>query len=60
MDGIEERVRQDCNGFWLYEVKILPVEDWEPNEGWRISAISCIKDTLADMLGERVKEVEGW
>ncbi len=51
---LEERVRQDENRFWVYEVRILPVQDWEPNEGWRICAISACKKSLEAMLGKKV------
>ena len=32
---IETRIVTDCNGFTVQQMRILPVEDWEPNDGWR-------------------------
>ena len=32
---IETRIITDENGFTLEQMRILPVEDWEPNGGWR-------------------------
>lgn len=54
--AIEKRVRQDCNRFWLYEMRILPVEDWEPNEGWRICAISACKESVEIAAGIKQRE----
>lgn len=32
---IETRIITDENGFTVEQMRILPVEDWEPNDGWR-------------------------
>ena len=32
---VEKRIITDVNGFKVEQVRILPVEDWEPNDGWR-------------------------
>ena len=32
---IEKRIITDSNGFTVEQVRFLPVEDWEPNDGWR-------------------------
>lgn len=54
--AVEKRIRQDCNGFWVEEMRILPVEAWEPNEGWRICAISACKESIEIMAG--IKQME--
>ena len=36
---IETRVIIDENGFKKEQVRFLPVEDWEPNDGWRTTRI---------------------
>ncbi len=30
----EKRIRKDANGFYQVQIRHLPVEDWQPNEGW--------------------------
>lgn len=37
---IEKRVIRDENGFWCEQIRFLPLEDWEPNDGWRTTYIS--------------------
>ena len=32
---VETRIITDENGFKKEQMRILPVEDWEPNDGWR-------------------------
>ena len=32
---METRIITDCNGFKVEQIRFLPVEDWEPNDGWR-------------------------
>lgn len=36
---IETRIITDENGFTVEQIRILPVEDWEPNDGWRTTRI---------------------
>lgn len=43
---MEARITLDENGFYRREMRILPVEDWEPNEGWRIDYVSGFPLTL--------------
>ena len=38
--NMEVRITKDCNGFYRREVRFLPVESWEPNDGWRTDYIS--------------------
>lgn len=37
---IEKRVIRDANGFWNEQIRFLPLEDWEQNDGWRTTYIS--------------------
>lgn len=37
---METRVIRDENGFWEEQIRFMPVEDWEPNDGWRTTYIS--------------------
>lgn len=36
---METRIVKDENGFVKEQVRFLPVEDWEPNDGWRDTRI---------------------
>lgn len=36
---IERRIIVDVNGFKKEQIRFLPVEDWEPNDGWRTTRI---------------------
>lgn len=41
---METRTVVDGNGFTVEQIRFLPVEDWEPNDGWRTTRyISCSK-----------------
>lgn len=39
---IESRITKDENGFYRHETRVLPVESWEPLDGWRVDYISNI------------------
>ena len=40
----EKRIIVDENGFKVEQIRFLPVEDWEQNDGWRTTRIiSCAK-----------------
>lgn len=41
---METRVVKDANGFWVAEMRFLPVEEWEQGEGWRGCYISSSKE----------------
>lgn len=41
-EGMEARITKDCNGFYHRQTRILPVEPWEPDDGWRTTYISQI------------------
>lgn len=32
---IEVRTITDCNGFTKEQIRFVPIEDWEQNDGWR-------------------------
>ena len=36
---MEKRIVVDANGFELEQIRFLPVEDWELNDGWRTTRI---------------------
>ena len=38
----EKRIRKDANGFYQVQIRMLPVEDWQPNEGWGTVFITSI------------------
>lgn len=46
-EGIEARITKDGNGFYHRQTRILPVESWEPDDGWRTTYISQIPLTNA-------------
>ena len=55
---IEKRIRKDNNGFYNVQVRILPVEDWQPNDGWGTVFITSIYEHALARLGkEPGKEV---
>ena len=47
----EKRIRKDDNGFYNVQVRILPVEDWQPNEGWGTVFITSIYAHALEKLG---------
>ena len=38
----EKRIMRDSNGFYLVQIRCIPVEDWQPNEGWSTVYITGI------------------
>lgn len=36
---MEKRIVVDANGFKVEQIRFLPVEDWEQNDGWRTTKI---------------------
>ena len=38
----EKRIRRDDNGFYNVQIRLLPVEEWQPNEGWGTVFITSI------------------
>lgn len=43
-NDMERRVVKDCNGFVLEQVRFLPVNDWDVNDGWRTTKyLKCYK-----------------
>ena len=38
----EKRITRDANGFYNVQIRILPVEDWQPNDGWGTVFITSI------------------
>jgi hypothetical protein len=36
---MEKRIVVDANGFKVEQIRFLPVEDYEPNDGWRTTRI---------------------
>lgn len=49
---IEKRIIKDSNGFYNVQVRILPMEDWQPNEGWGTVFITSIYENALTRLGE--------
>lgn len=42
MKTIERRIIKDSNGSYLDQVRFLPLEDDEQNDGWRTCRISSV------------------
>lgn len=40
--SMEARITKDGNGFYHRQMRFLPVEPWEPDEGWMTTYISQI------------------
>lgn len=50
---METRVVKDVNGFWRAEMRFLPVEEWEQNDGWRGCYISSSKEKAERFFGKK-------
>ena len=48
---IEKRIYKDANGFYNVQVRFLPLEEWEPADGWRTVFISSILQNAEARLG---------
>lgn len=55
----EKRITRDANGFYQVQIRMLPVLDWQPNDGWGTVFITSIYDHAKAQLGrEPGREVE--
>ena len=55
----EKRIRRDANGFYNVQVRMLPVEDWQPLDGWGTVYITSIYEKAKEHLAhEPGREVE--
>ena len=50
---METRVVKDANGFWVAEMRFLPVEEWEQGEGWRRCYVSSSKEKAEQFFGNK-------
>lgn len=50
----ERRLVRDANGFWEAQIRFVPVEDWEQNDGWRTFFTSPVKERAEGFLGREV------
>lgn len=48
--SFEKRVRLDANKFYQVQIRILPVADWEPDDGWRTVYITSIYQHAIERL----------
>lgn len=48
--NIEERVVEGKNGYYEAQIRFLPVEDWEQNDGWRTCYTSLSEDKCKEFL----------
>ena len=48
----EKRIQKDANGFYNVQIRMLPVEDWQPNDGWGTVFITSIYDHAVERLGK--------
>ena len=39
---MEKRITKDSNGYYFVEIRFLPVEEWEQDEGWRAIYVTAI------------------
>ena len=46
----EKRIRRDDNGFYNVQIRQLPVEDWQPMEGWGTVFITSIYKNARERL----------
>lgn len=47
----EKRIKKDANGFYNVQIRMLPVEDWQQNDGWGTVFITSIYDHAVEWLG---------
>ena len=52
MTKIEKRIQKDANNFYQVQIRILPVEDWQPNEGWGTVFITSVYENALERLGK--------
>ena len=52
MTKIEKRIQKDANNFYQVQIRILPVEDWQPNEGWGTVFITSVYESALEQLGK--------
>lgn len=50
--SFEKRVRLDANKFYQVQIRILPVADWEPDDGWRTVFITSIYQHAIERLSK--------
>ena len=51
MDKVmEKRIIKDENGFYQVQIRFLPLEDWEPADGWRTILVSSIYENAVEIL----------
>lgn len=50
--SFEKRVRLDANNFYQVQIRILPVADWEPDDGWRTVYITSIYQHAIERLSK--------
>lgn len=48
---MEKRIIRDCNGFYNVQIRFLPVQDWEMNDGWRTTYVTQNPDHARERLG---------
>jgi hypothetical protein len=48
---MEKRIHKDANGFYNVQIRFLPLESWEPGDGWRTVYITSILQSAEARLG---------
>mgnify|MGYP007070105710 CR=1 FL=1 len=48
----EKRIKKDANGFYNVQIRMLPAEDWQQNEGWGTVFITSIYKNAVERLGK--------
>ena len=46
----EKRMYRDVNGFYRVQVRQLPLNEWEQNDGWRTVFIAGIEERARENL----------
>jgi len=46
----EKRISRDENGFYRVQIRHLPVQDWEPMDGWGTVFITSIYENARERL----------
>ncbi len=49
---IEQRIVKDSNGFYNCQVRFLPVNAWEPNDGWGTFYVTSVLENAKRQIGE--------
>lgn len=55
---LEKRIKKDANGFYCVQIRVLPVADWEPNDGWgTVFETTVYANAVSKLVGIKGRQV---